>query len=117
MTGLPTPSAKLDGIDLDFLMGITDQYGSINKTRRASGLQIEDGDEWITKEVDVLIPAALEGQINAETVHKVHDRVKIVAEGANGPTTPEADEVLERTRCFCDPGLFMQCWRRDHLVF
>ena len=40
-------------------------------------------------------PSALEGQINAETVLKISKRVRIVAEGANGPTTPEADEVFK----------------------
>jgi len=96
--------SKEDGIDLDFLMGITDQYGSINKDQAVSaGYKIEDGDEWITKEVDVLIPAALEGQVNADSVHKIHDRVKIVAEGANGPTTPEADEVLKERGVFVIP--------------
>ena len=95
---------KADGIDLDFLMGITDQYGTINKDEAVkAGYQIEDGDAWITKEADVLIPAALEGQINAETVQNVHDRVKIVAEGANGPTTPEADEVLKARDVFVIP--------------
>ena len=52
-------------------MTITDQYGSIDKSKaRDAGYVIEDGNAWITKEVDVLIPAALEGQINAETVQK-----------------------------------------------
>jgi glutamate dehydrogenase (NAD(P)+) len=96
--------SKDDGIDLDFLMSITDQYGSISKDQAVSaGYKIEDGDEWITKEVDVLIPAALEGQVNADSVHKVHDRVKILAEGANGPTTPEADEVLKERGVFVIP--------------
>jgi len=53
--------------------------------------------------VDVLIPAALEGQINAETVKFISDRVKLVAEGANGPTTPEADEVFKRKGIFVIP--------------
>jgi glutamate dehydrogenase len=96
--------SKADGIDLDFLMSITDQYGTINKDQAVhAGYKIEDGDAWITKEVDVLIPAALEGQVNAETVKKIHDRVKIVAEGANGPTTPEADEVLKERGIFVIP--------------
>ena len=96
--------SKEDGIDLDFLMGITDQYGAINKDQAVSaGYKIEDGDDWITKEVDVLIPAALEGQVNANSVHKIHDRVKILAEGANGPTTPEADEVLKERGVFVIP--------------
>ena len=51
----------------------------------------------------MLIPGALEGQINAETVEDISDRVRIVAEGANGPTTPEADEVLERNDVFMIP--------------
>jgi len=84
------------GIDPRFLMTITDQYGSIHKDKaREAGYVIEDGMAWITKDVDVLIPAALEGQITADTVGQVSDRVRIVAEGANGPTTPEADEVFK----------------------
>jgi glutamate dehydrogenase len=59
-----------DGIDTRFLMSITDQYGSINKEQaRAAGYEIEDGGAWITKEADILIPAALEGQVNADTVN------------------------------------------------
>jgi glutamate dehydrogenase (NAD(P)+) len=92
------------GVDPKFLQSITDQYGTIDKTKaRAAGYVLEDGDAWITKEADVLIPGALEGQVNAETVKKVHSRVKIVAEGANGPTTPEADEVFKKNGIFNIP--------------
>ncbi len=92
------------GIDPRFLQTITDQYGSIDKDKaRAAGYVIEDGDAWITKDVDVLIPGALEGQINAETVKQVSSRVRIVAEGANGPTTPEADEVFKSNGVFVIP--------------
>ncbi len=83
---------------------ITDQYGSIDKDKaRQAGYTIEDADAWITKDVDVLIPGALEGQINAETVKRVSSRVRLVAEGANGPTTPEADEVFKRNNVFVIP--------------
>jgi glutamate dehydrogenase (NAD(P)+) len=93
-----------DGIDPRFLQSITDVYGSIDKGRaRQAGYVIEDADAWIAKDVDVLIPGALEGQINAETVNRVSDRVRLVAEGANGPTTPEADEVLKRNGVFVIP--------------
>jgi glutamate dehydrogenase (NAD(P)+) len=96
--------SKDDGIDPDFLKRITDQYGSINKDEAIqAGYKIEAGDQWITKEADVLIPAALEGQINGETVHNIHPRVKILAEGANGPTTPQADEVLKERGIFVIP--------------
>ena len=96
--------SKPDGIDPHFLKSITDQYGTINKDKaREAGYQIEDGGAWITKSVDVLIPAALEGQVNAETVKLIDPRVKILAEAANGPTTPEADVVLNERGMFIIP--------------
>ena len=93
-----------DGIDPRYLMTITDQYGTIDKAKaRSKGYVIEDGGAWISKDVDVLIPAALEGQVNAETVQKFSKRVKLIAEGANGPTTPEADEVIKSRGIFLVP--------------
>ncbi len=93
-----------NGVDPYFLQAITDQYGSIDKEKaRKEGYEIESGDAWISKDVDVLIPAALEGQVNAESVKKISDRVRLVAEGANGPTTPEADEVLKKNNVFVVP--------------
>ena len=93
-----------NGVNPRFLQSITDQYGSIDKEKaRQAGYVIEDGDAWITKDVDVLLPGALEGQVNAETVKRVSSRVRIVAEGANGPTTPEADEVFKRNGVFVIP--------------
>ena len=96
--------SKADGIDPAFLMSITDIYGSIDKAQAVKeGYTIEPGEDWINKDVDVLIPGALEGQVNAETVKRVSDRVRLVAEGANGPTTPEADEVFKRNGVFVIP--------------
>ncbi len=92
------------GIDPRFLQSITDQYGAINKEKaEKAGYAIEDAAAWLSKDVDVLIPAAIEGQINAETVEMVSDKVQIVAEGANGPTTPEADEHLKKRGVFMIP--------------
>jgi glutamate dehydrogenase (NAD(P)+) len=96
--------SKPEGVNPRFLMSITDIYGAINKDQAAKeGYTIEPGENWIDKDVDVLIPGALEGQVNAETVKKVSDRVRLVAEGANGPTTPEADEVFKRNGVFVIP--------------
>lgn len=93
-----------DGIDPRFLLTIVDQYGTINKEEATkAGYVIEDGDAWITKEADVLIPAAIEGHVNAETVQKMSSRVRIVAEGANGPCTPEADDFLKANKIFNIP--------------
>ncbi len=101
---LPYTVSHPKGIDAHFLQSITDIYGSIHKDKaRKAGYVIEEGDAWICKDVDVLIPAALEGQITAESVKRVSSRVKLVAEGANGPTTPEADEVFQRNKVFVIP--------------
>ncbi len=95
---------KAEGIDPRFLKGITDQYGTIDKEKaKAAGYAIEDGGAWISKKVDVLIPAALEGQINGDTVKLINSAVKIIAEGANGPTTPEADVVINQRGIFLIP--------------
>lgn len=99
-----------DGIDPRYLMTITDQYGSIDKKKAlANGYIIEDGNAWLSKEVDVLIPAALEGQITGETVQAISKRVRMVAEGANGPTTPEADEVFKSRGIFVIPDFLCNC--------
>lgn len=96
--------AKDEGIDAHFLMSITDQYGTIDKVAaKAAGYAIEEGGAWISKNVDVLIPAALEGQITGETVTKISDKVKLIAEAANGPTTPEADVVIQQKGIFVVP--------------
>jgi glutamate dehydrogenase (NAD(P)+) len=93
-----------DGVNPRFLLSITDQYGTIDKDKAvAAGYTVEDGEAWISKEADVLIPAALEGQVNAETIKKMSSRVRIVAEGANGPCTPEADEFFKQNNIFDIP--------------
>jgi glutamate dehydrogenase (NAD(P)+) len=53
--------------------------------------------------VDILIPAALENEVNKDTVGKISKRVKIIAEGANGPTTLEADKVLHERGIYMIP--------------
>lgn len=87
---------KADGIDVDALLSITDRFGGINKEKaKALGYEVLPGDKWIEQEVDILIPAALENQITKDNVDKISAKVKIIAEGANGPTTPEADAVIK----------------------
>jgi glutamate dehydrogenase (NAD(P)+) len=44
--------------------------------------------------VEILMPSALENQITEANVDKISDKVRIIAEGANGPTTTDADQVL-----------------------
>ncbi len=93
-----------DGVNPRFLLSITDQYGTIDKAKaKEAGYTLEDGEAWISKDVDVLIPAAIEGHVNGETVKKISSRVKLIAEGANGPCTPEADEFFKANDIFNIP--------------
>ena len=95
---------KDDGIDPRFLQSITDQYGTVDKAQaQAAHYLIEEGDAWLSKDVDVLIPAAVEGVITEATAGRISPMVKILAEGANGPTTLEADAVLKERSIFVIP--------------
>ena len=96
--------SKDTGIDPHFLMSITDQYGTIDKEKaKAAGYAIEDGNAWIAKDVDVLMPCAIEGVLTAETVGMIKPSVKLIAEGANGPTTPDADAEIKKRGIFLVP--------------
>lgn len=87
---------KMSGLTFDELIKVTNKFGEIDKVKaQAMGFEILPGDAWIEQDVDILVPAAIENQITVDTVKKIGPNVKIVAEGANGPTTPEADEVLK----------------------
>ncbi len=95
---------KADGLKFDALMQITDKFGGIDRTKaRDMGCEVLPGSAWLEQEVDVLIPAALENQLRADNVEKIARSVRIVAEGANGPTAPEADEVLKKRNIFSIP--------------
>ena len=97
---------KPSGIDLDELLKITDRFGGIDKVKAQNlGYGILPGDEWIEQDVDILIPAALENQITGDNVGRISERVKIIAEGANGPTSPEADAVIKDRDIFMIPDL------------
>lgn len=88
---------RKEGIDFNELVEITDRFGTIDKKKaEKKGYRVESGDDWLTHEVDILLPAALENSITKENVTRIKSSVKIIACGANGPITPEADDVLEK---------------------
>ena len=60
---------KAAGVDLDQLLGITDKFGGIDKDKaRGLGYEVLPGDAWLTQDVVVLIPAAIENQITGDNV-------------------------------------------------
>ncbi len=77
------------GLDLRQLQRHIQETGTV---LGYNGSDTISNSELLELDVDVLVPAALEGQITKHNAHRV--RATIVAEGANGPTTPDADEIL-----------------------
>jgi glutamate dehydrogenase (NAD(P)+) len=95
---------RKNGIKLTELRSITDRFGGISKSKaKELGYEILPAENWLEQEVDIIMPAAIENQITGENVNKIHKKVRIIAEGANGPTTPEADKFLEKNNIFVIP--------------
>ncbi|MGI0050891.1 MAG: Glu/Leu/Phe/Val family dehydrogenase, partial [Nitrososphaeraceae archaeon] len=78
-----------NGISMDALMKFKKETGSIVGFGDAKSIT---NDELLETECTILIPAALENQITNHNADKI--KTQIIAEAANGPTTPEADEIL-----------------------
>ncbi|HEX6506736.1 MAG TPA: Glu/Leu/Phe/Val dehydrogenase [Chloroflexota bacterium] len=84
------------GVNVNDAIRFTQEHGSLKNFPQADPLTNE---ELLTLPVTVLIPAAMENQITVDNADDV--RARIVTEAANGPTTPEADEIL------LDKGVFL----------
>jgi glutamate dehydrogenase (NAD(P)+) len=80
------------GLDLEAVMAHRKATGSMLSFPGARDLP--DGPAGLELDCDILVPAALERQITGENAPRI--KARIIAEGANGPTTPEADEVFTR---------------------
>ncbi len=88
------------GIDIDAAFAHKTESGRLSGYNGAEEMSI---DELLSVESDVLIPAALEGQIHAGNVRSI--KTKILAEGANNPVTNDADSVLREKGVFVIPGI------------
>jgi glutamate dehydrogenase (NAD(P)+) len=97
---------KPNGIDLNELVSISNHFGEIDRQKAIDmGYECLPGDAWLEQPVEILIPAALENQITSENVHRINSKVKILAEAANGPTSLEADEVLNERGVLIIPDI------------
>ncbi|NMA79139.1 MAG: Glu/Leu/Phe/Val dehydrogenase [Clostridiales bacterium] len=95
---------KKDGMDIEKMVSIKDRFGSIDKEKaKEFGCEILDGGDWIAQDVDILLPCALENQITPETFKRISDQVKVICEGANGPTTPDCDELIKEKDIYLVP--------------
>jgi glutamate dehydrogenase (NAD(P)+) len=95
---------KKDGFNPKELMSVTDHFGEIDKKKvQDLGFEVLPGDAWLEQEVDLLVPAALENQITGDNANKISKKTKIIAEGANGPTTPDADKIIKEKEILVIP--------------
>jgi len=88
------------GLDVAKLLEYSQEHKTVDGF--AGGSHLANEDLWAL-DVDVLIPAALENQITMENAPRIH--AKVVTEGANGPTTPDAHKHLHERGIFVIPDI------------
>jgi len=88
------------GLDPIKVLEYKNETGSVIGYKDSTNMTNE---ELLELKCDILVPSALENQITVTNAGKI--KAKIVAEGANGPTTPEADEILYRNGVFVIPDI------------
>jgi glutamate dehydrogenase (NAD(P)+) len=88
------------GLDVAALMHHVSEHGSVHGFASAERLE---RDAFWDVECDILIPAALDQQITAANAQRI--RARLVIEGANGPTTPEADDILQERNILVVPDV------------
>lgn len=92
------------GIDIPALIQhVADPANRMRTVKGFVGAEEIPLDDLLTTECTVLIPAAMERQITAENANQL--RCRVLAEGANGPTTPEADAVLANSDIYIIPDV------------
>jgi glutamate dehydrogenase (NAD(P)+) len=88
------------GLNIEALLAHRNETGSIADFPEAESINKAEG---LYQDCDVLIPAATENVITSHNAHKI--RAKILCEGANGPTTAVADEILAEKKIFVIPDI------------
>ena len=92
-----------EGLDIDALQAHRRKKGSILNFPGAKNLS--DPQDCLEVPCDILVPAALENQITASNANKI--RARVVAEAANGPTTPAAEEILLDKGILIIPDIYL----------
>ncbi|MBR5474601.1 MAG: glutamate dehydrogenase, partial [Lachnospiraceae bacterium] len=95
---------KADGLDIPTMVAyLSAKRGNLLSGYEEEGMVRISNSELLTLETDVLVPAALENQINAGNAEAI--KAKVIVEAANGPTTLEADEILEKRGIIVVPDI------------
>jgi glutamate dehydrogenase (NAD(P)+) len=91
-----------EGLDIEKLLKWTND-GNYLKDYNNDSYRMISNDALLITDSDVLIPAAIENQITLENADRI--KTKIILEGANGPTTPEADDILHKKDIYVIPDI------------
>ncbi len=89
-----------NGLDIPAVVEHVKKTGSVRDFPESEAI---GNTELLESECDILVPAALENQITSANANRI--RAKVIVEGANGPTTPEADKVLFENGIFLVPDI------------
>lgn len=109
ITGITDSSGGLfnkNGIDIEDLIGYTAKNKGLIKGYKKGDFVSDAGkanSELFGMDVDILVPAALENQITEQNAGSI--KAKLIAEAANGPTTPEAEKILREKGIFVIPDI------------
>lgn len=93
-----------DGLDIDTISVFLERDGALLKDYNGPGIRHITNEELLTCKCDVLVPAALENQITADNAEKLN--CSFIVEAANGPTTEDADAILEKRGITLIPDIF-----------
>src|SRR5436190_11187187 len=91
------------GLDIDDVFNFRKNSGSIHKYEKASHFTKKE--DMLEMDCDILIPAALENVIDGDNAQRI--KARIIGEAANGPLTPEADDVLIKKGVLVIPDMYL----------
>jgi glutamate dehydrogenase (NAD(P)+) len=93
-----------NGLNPSQVLAHKEKTGSVQNFKGCTNITNE---ELLEAECDILIPAALENQIKRKNANKI--KARMIAEAANGPTTPEADRILHEKGAYLIPDILANC--------
>jgi glutamate dehydrogenase (NAD(P)+) len=91
------------GLDVEKAIEVKNKTGTVTQYKEGDVKVSNNHMELLELPVDILVPAAIENVITRENVNRV--KAKLIVEGANGPTTPEADEILHERGAVVVPDI------------
>ena len=103
VSDVSTGIRKESGLDIPDILKFLSTRGNLLKDYNGAGIAKISNDDLLVLDTDILIPAALENQINGSNAAKI--KAKLIVEAANGPTTVEADKILDERGIIVVPDI------------